>query len=225
MNNAVYRAGHLQNVITVDQHILERVEVLYGPASTMYGSDGLGGILHFRTRTPILSTSEKMKISGTGLFRYSSANEEKTGHADLSLGGKKIAWLQSYSYSDFGDMKMGKNYKDKYPNFGRRSQYIETINGIDKIVNNNDDRIQRFSGYKQWDITEKLLFKQSEKISHLLNIQYSNSSDIPRYDRLQDTKNFGGSIGTTLRYAEWYYWDLKQDSWELMNLLRAKLDF
>lgn len=205
MNNAVYRAGHLQNVITVDQHILERVEVLYGPASTMYGSDGLGGILHFRTRTPILSTSEKMKISGTGLFRYSSANEEKTGHADLSLGGKKIAWLQSYSYSDFGDMKMGKNYKDKYPNFGRRSQYIETINGIDKIVNNNDDRIQRFSGYKQWDITEKLLFKQSEKISHLLNIQYSNSSDIPRYDRLQDTKNFGGSIGTTLRYAEWYY--------------------
>ena len=30
MNNAIYRAGHLQNVITIDQNMLERVEVLYG---------------------------------------------------------------------------------------------------------------------------------------------------------------------------------------------------
>ncbi|HVG42929.1 MAG TPA: Plug domain-containing protein, partial [Chitinophagaceae bacterium] len=33
MNNAIYRAGHLQNVITIDQNMLERIEVLYGPAS------------------------------------------------------------------------------------------------------------------------------------------------------------------------------------------------
>lgn len=35
MNNAIYRAGHLQNVITIDQNMLERVEILYGPASTL----------------------------------------------------------------------------------------------------------------------------------------------------------------------------------------------
>jgi len=205
MNNAVYRAGHLQNAITVDQNILERVEVIYGPASTMYGSDGLGGVIHFRTKAPVLSTNTKLKVTGNALVRFSSANEEKTGHADVSLGGKKFAWLQSYTYSDFGDMKMGDNYKSKYPNFGRRSQYIKRINGIDSVVTNDDDRTQRFSGYKQWDITQKILFKQSDKVSHSLNFQYSNSSDVPRYDRLQDTRNFGGSIGTTLRYAEWFY--------------------
>lgn len=205
MNNAIYRAGHLQNAITVDQNILDRVEVIYGPASTMYGSDGLGGVVHFRTKSPILSTGEKLKVKGNAMVRYSSANQEKTGHADVSLGGKKLGWLQSYTYSDFGDMKMGSNYKSKYPNFGRRSKYIKTINGIDSIVTNDDDRIQRFSAYKQWDIAQKLLFKQSEKITHSLNVQYSNSGDVPRYDRLQDTKNFGGSIGTTLRFAEWFY--------------------
>ena len=205
MNNAVYRAGHLQNAITVDQNMLERVEVIYGPASTMYGSDGLGGVLHFRTKSPVLSTSDKLKVTGSALVRYSSANEEKTGHADVSLGGKKFAWLQSYTYSDFGDVKMGDNYKSKYPDFGRRSRYIKRINGIDSVVTNNDDRIQRFSGYQQWDIAQKLLFRQSDKVSHSLNFQYSNSGDVPRYDRLQDTKNFGGSIGTTLRYAEWFY--------------------
>ncbi len=205
MNNAVYRAGHLQNAITVDQNMLERVEVIYGPASTMYGSDGLGGVLHFRTKSPVLSTSDKLKVTGSALVRYSSANEEKTGHADVSLGGKKFAWLQSYTYSDFGDVKMGDNYKSKYPDFGRRSKYIKRINGIDSVVTNNDDRLQRFSGYQQWDIAQKLLFRQSDKVSHSLNFQYSNSGDVPRYDRLQDTKNFGGSIGTTLRYAEWFY--------------------
>lgn len=205
MNNAIYRAGHLQNAITVDQNILDRVEVIYGPASTMYGSDGLGGVVHFRTKSPILSTGEKLKVKGNAMVRYSSANQEKTGHADVSLGGKKLGWLQSYTYSDFGDMKMGSNYKSKYPNFGRRSKYIKTINGIDSIIANDDDRIQRFSAYKQWDIVQKLLFKQSEKITHSLNVQYSNSGDVPRYDRLQDTKNFGGSIGTALRFAEWFY--------------------
>ena len=56
MNNAIYRAGHLQNSITVDQNMLERVEVQYGPSSTMYGSDALGGVIHFRTKAPQLST-------------------------------------------------------------------------------------------------------------------------------------------------------------------------
>ncbi len=234
MNNAVYRAGHLQNAITVDQNILERVEVIYGPASTMYGSDGLGGVLHFRTKSPVLSTSDKLKATGSALIRYSSANEEKTGHADVSLGGKKFAWLQSYTYSDFGDMKMGDTYKSKYPDFGRRSQYIKRINGIDSVLMNEDDRIQRFSGYKQWDITQKLLFKQSDKVSHSLNFQYSNSSDVPRYDRLQDTKNFGGSIGTTLRYAEWFYgpqtrlmtaYELHVDKPGFLNGLRVNLNY
>jgi|CXWL01.1.fsa_nt_gi hemoglobin/transferrin/lactoferrin receptor protein len=234
MNNAVYRAGHLQNIISIDQNMLERVEVLYGPASTMYGSDGLGGVVHFRTKSPVLSTDKKLKITGTAFVRYSTANEERTGHANISLGGKKIAWLQSYTYSDFGDMKMGSNYKDKYPDFGRRSRYITNIGGIDYVVLNDDDRIQRFSGYKQWDITQKLLFKQSDKISHLLNFQYSNSSNVPRYDRLQDIRNFGAAIGTTLRYAEWFYgpqtrmmgsYELNIDHVGFLNALKVNLNY
>lgn len=205
MNNAIYRAGHLQNVITVDQNMLERAEVMYGPSSTIHGSDALGGAIQFRTRSPQLATTGKTLFKGSGFARYSTASQEKTGHADLSIGGQKLAWLQSYTFSEFGDMKMGGNYPDKYPNFGRRSYYIETVNGIDNVVPNKDTRVQKFSGYSQWDITQKLLLKQSDKVSHRLNLQYSSSTDVPRYDRLQDTRNFGGSIGTTLRYAEWYY--------------------
>ena len=158
MNNAIYRAGHLQSIITVDQNILERIEVSYGPASTIFGSDALGGVVRMRTKTPELSTTDRLFITGTAFGRYSSANKEKTGHFDVSIGGKQITWLQSYNFSDFEDTRMGDKYPDKYPNFGRRSQYVARINNIDSIVVNSDDRIQKFSGYEQWDITHKFYF-------------------------------------------------------------------
>lgn len=204
LNNAIYRSGHLQNVITVDQNILERVEILYGPASTLYGSDALGGVIHLRTRLPQLSTTGKTVFTTSSMLRYSSANRENTIHTHYQLRGKKWGWLQSMTFSDFGDMRMGNKYPKKYPDFGRRSLFIETINQIDQLVDNPDDRIQKFSGYKQWDLTGKLLFKSNVFNTHVLNLQHSNSSNIPRYDRLQDVKNFP-LAGLSLRWAEWYY--------------------
>ena len=79
MNNAIYRAGHLQNAITVDQNMLEAVEVLQGPSSTLYGSDALGGVLNFRSKRPKLSKGDSLYITGTAFGRFSSANEEKNG--------------------------------------------------------------------------------------------------------------------------------------------------
>ena len=205
LNNAIYRSGHLQNVITVDQNSLNRVEVVYGPSSTTYGSDALGGTIHFITKAPILSPNTKLYTTGTSFARYSTVNNEKTVHADISLANKKFGWYQAYNYSDFGDLKMGNNYLKTYPNFGRRSKYITQINGIDSVVNNTDDRVQKFSGYKQWDVVQKFLYKPNEYLTHLVNLQLSNSTNIPRYDRLQDVRNFGGTIGTTLRFAQWDY--------------------
>lgn len=206
MNNLIYRSGHLQNAITVDQNMLESIEVLYGPASTLYGSDALGGVIHFRTKAPKLAMNGKKPFtSGNAFARYSSANNEKSIHADFNIGGKKFAWLQSYTFSEFDDMKMGRNSPDQYPNFGRRDSFITRINNKDTVVKNDDPNVQKFSGYQQWDILQKILYKQSDKITHTLNFQYSNTNDVPRYDRLQDKRNFGGSIGNTLRWAEWYY--------------------
>ncbi|MFN8265927.1 MAG: TonB-dependent receptor [Chitinophagaceae bacterium] len=205
MNNLIYRSGHLQNAITIDQNMLERAEVMYGPASTLYGSDALGGVIHFRTKAPKLSATGKTQTTGNAYVRYSSANEEKTVHADLNIGGKRFAWLQSYSFSDFGDMRMGANYHNDYPGFGSRDSFVTTINNRDTVLKSSNPLVQKFSGYRQWDILQKFLFKQSDKISHTLNFQYSNTTNVPRYDRLQDTRNFDGSIGNTLRYAEWFY--------------------
>ena len=50
MNNLTYRAGHLQNVITVDENMLENVDIFFGPSSTLFGSDALGGTVSMNTK-------------------------------------------------------------------------------------------------------------------------------------------------------------------------------
>ena len=64
---------------------------------------------------------------------------------------------------------------------------------------NPDPNVQWGSGYNQTDLMQKILYKSSNRVSHLLNIQYSNSSNIPRYDRLAQLQN------NQPRFSEWYY--------------------
>ncbi|MCB9342773.1 MAG: TonB-dependent receptor [Lewinellaceae bacterium] len=199
MNNAIYRAGHLQNIITMDNAALDRAELLFGPASTVYGSDALGGAICFYTKNPRFATGdEKVKLRGNAFFRYGSINQEKTTHADFNIGGKKIASLSSFTFSDFGDLRMGEN-SGLEGVFGKRDYYVDRINGQDTLLRNEDPYVQKFSGFKQYDFLEKIVFYPNSNSQHSLNLQYSTSSNIPRYDRLTDRS------GNGLSNAEWYY--------------------
>lgn len=201
MNNAIYRAGHLQNIITMDNAALERAEVLFGPASTVYGSDALGGAICFYTKKPLFAApGEGLKTTGNAFFRYGTVNEEKTAHADISLGGQRLGSFTSFTFSGFGDLHMGEQ-EGSAPFFGLREHYVERINGQDSLVRNSDPYKQVFSGYRQYDLLQKFVFQPNANSSHTLNIQYSTSSDIPRYDRLTDP----GPGGQGLASAEWYY--------------------
>lgn len=199
MNNAIYRGGHLQNVITLDNAVLDKVELLFGPASAVYGSDALGGVMHFYTKNPELSTDDQLRVKANGFVRYSSAMQENTGHIDISLGGKRFASLTSISHSDFGDLRQGNLRNPFYGDWGKRTFYAERIDGKDSMIVNKDINLQVGSAYKQVDFLQKFLFKQSDKIQHVINLQYSTSNDIPRYDRLVLMQ------GNLPRFAQWYY--------------------
>ena len=61
MNNAIYRSGHLQNAITIDPHNIDRVEVTFGSSSVGYGSDALGGVIHYYTKSPEINSKTPVK--------------------------------------------------------------------------------------------------------------------------------------------------------------------
>ncbi len=199
MNNAIYRAGHLQDIITIDQNLIDRIEVLFGPASTLYGSDALGGVLHFYTRKAKFKSEFQPSIEANAFTRYSSANHESSNHLDFNLSGKKLASVSSFTFSQFGDLRSGRNINPSFDTIFARKEYVQRTNNRDSIFKNDNPLIQTNSGYKQWDLFQKLSYTQNKYITHSLNIQYSNSSNLPRYDRL--TEYTSGR----LRFAEWYY--------------------
>ena len=200
MNSAIFRAGHLQNIITVDNMILDRVEINYGPSSTMYGSDALGGVVNLFTKNPTLNTSTAWKTSGNAVLRYANGQNENRQHIDVNIANNKWAYLTSFTSSSFGDLRQGNNRLAAYPDFGKRLFYVTNTNGID-IANDNSANvnIQKTTSYTQTDLLQKIMYKPTANTEHLLNIQLSNSSDINRYDRLTET-----SKGLPV-YSEWYY--------------------
>ncbi len=200
MNNLIYRGGHLQNVITVDNNNLERMEVLFGPSSTVYGSDALGGVISLHTKRAQFSSDENNLIKVNAFTRYGSVNSELTGHFDFNFGTKKFASITSFTGSNFGDLMGGKNQNPFYTSsYGERPYYVERINGKDSLVKNSNRYLQKQSAYKQIDFMQKFAYKQNDNITHNINFQYSTSTDVPRYDRLTDPSGAG------LKFAEWYY--------------------
>lgn len=199
MNNAIYRSGHLQSVLTIDPDIIERSEVLFGPGSVVYGSDALGGVMHFHTLSPKLSIQDRVQTKATLSSRLSSVNREKRIHAHIEIGGKKWASLTSLSLSDFDDLRVGQFRTRAFRGLGIRDSFVVRENGQDRIIANPDPNTQRPSGYKQLDFLQKMVFVPNQKTEHILNLQLSNSTDIPRFDRLTQLRD------GRLRYAAWYY--------------------
>ncbi|MDE1205650.1 TonB-dependent receptor [Tenacibaculum larymnensis] len=200
MNNAIYRKGHLQNSITVAPNLLDRTEVVFGPSSVIYGSDALGGVIHYYTKTPKLS-EKGSEIKGNTFLRYSSANNEVTNVVSAELRFKKWASFTSIAHSNFGDLKMGENRSHGFDNWGKVPYYSNNTNTFysDTPVANSDQNLQRNTGYSQTDVLQKFYVPFSKNTDFKFNIQYSTSSDIPRFDKLNELKN--GS----LKFAEWYY--------------------
>jgi hemoglobin/transferrin/lactoferrin receptor protein len=206
MNSAIFRAGHLQNIITVDNMILDRVEIIYGPSSTLYGSDALGGVVNLFTKQPqlfksnIASKKAAWNVDGNLVYRYGNGQNEQRQHIDINIANNKWAYLTSFTNSSFGDLRQGNKRTTAYPDFGKRFFYVARENNIDVVKDNSASvNIQKLSGYNQTDLLQKLMYQPNENTTHILNVQISNSSHINRYDRLTET-----SKGLPV-YSEWYY--------------------
>ena len=209
MNNAIYRSGNLQNVLAVDGLTTENAEVVFGPGSVIYGSDALGGVMDFHT-----IEAQYDNISGEAFGRFSSADMEKTGHVKFNVGNTHIGFSGAFTYSDFDDLVTGSKRTSKFPDFGTRPEYVDFVNGVDSVVQNSNINKQVYSGYSQYNALAKLKVKLTGNASIAYAFHYTNSSDVPRYDRLTEYRN------GELRYAEWYYGPQK---W-LMHHLQFKSD-
>ena len=216
MNNAIYRSGHLQNSLTVDPFIIENCDVIYGSSAVSYGSDAIGGVIHYKTIEPKLSKIDNKKnISFNYLTRLNSGTEEMTNHFNLNVGFKKLASFTSFTYKQFGDIKMGSRRTHGYSDWGKVHHNVINFNNKDTLAVNSNPLLQKGIGYEQLDLTQKVLFQPLDNLSFTFNSQISSSSNIARFDQLNNI----GPAGP--QFSQWDYGPQKR--W--MNSLLLKSNF
>jgi hemoglobin/transferrin/lactoferrin receptor protein len=103
LNNSVFRDGPNQYWNTVDPYSMGRVEVARGPASVLYGSDAIGGVVN------VLSdlTARPDGFTPRVLYRYSSAENSNVARAEAGWNGEGLRVLGGYTYKEFGDLEGG----------------------------------------------------------------------------------------------------------------------
>ncbi|OAV44868.1 TonB-dependent siderophore receptor [Lewinella sp. 4G2] len=199
MNNAIYRSGHLQNAITVDPLALSQLEVIYGAGSLAYGSDALGGVVHFKTREPKYRVKGiDPVITGEVISSFGTAANSLQFGGRLEYGGAKWAGLTILSTTQTSDLRAG-SWRPEYPDFGLRNTFVDRRNGRDTVVQNDRPNVQIGTGYDQYNLLQKFRFQLAPELELGINLQASTSSDIPRYDALTELRN------GQLRWARWDY--------------------
>ena len=206
LNNAIYRGGNIHNVISISPMTIQNIEVILGSESVLYGSDAIGGVMNFYTKTPVLSETSNKKIKSNISSRYSTAASEKMYHFDIAYSSKKISFLSSITQSSFGDLRMGSNGPTDYL---RENYVVTSYNDADEVVENSDSKIQKFTAYKQLNLMQKIFYQPNENLKFDFGIHFSKTNNIPRYDRLiiEDEND-------SFVFSEWYYGPQK---WLLIN--------
>lgn len=112
VNNSFYRFGPHQYLNTIDPNIVERLEVVRGPSSVLYGSDALGGVINVITKRA--GTAERGNSALLGL-RVASADESIAGRAQFEHYGERLGFIGGVSLKAFGDLDGGGDVGEQQP--------------------------------------------------------------------------------------------------------------
>ncbi len=111
LNNAVFREGPNQYWGTVDPLMIERIEVVKGPSSVLYGSDAIGGTVQAITqsRDPsaagIATPWSSLECERRAYYRFASAEASHVGRGELAAAWERtLGIVGGVSYKSFGDL-------------------------------------------------------------------------------------------------------------------------
>jgi iron complex outermembrane receptor protein len=101
--------------IEIDELNVSRAEILKGPASLMYGSDALAGVVNIISILP----SPEGSVKGNLLGMYQTNNRQANLHLDLGGNNKGFVWGIDGSY------KAAADYKNKFDGYVFNSKFNE----------------------------------------------------------------------------------------------------
>ncbi len=154
-SNAAFRSGPNQYFGVIDPYFAERVEVVRGPYSVLYGSDALSGAVNVISRKPLLSETGVFRPAFLGQYASASRSSRGTVDAPFSLPGRLLGGYASASVGDHGNIVAG-------PGIG----------------------VQPFTSYRDWSGTAGLTWALSDNWSFDFRGMHRAQTDLYRTDRM-----------------------------------------
>jgi len=176
LNNSTFRYGPNQYLATVDPGQIERIEVVRGAGSSLFGSDAMGGVINIITKRPALSTGG-LVMGGTTSTKFVSSGMERTGRLELTASGGRAALIGGLSLRDYGDLHAG-----------------------------GDLGVEAPSAYTELNGDAKALVRISPRHLVTFGLQHVYQDDVPRFDQVAQRGFSRYSFDPQIRrlgYAQW----------------------
>lgn len=97
LNDPTTTRGSTYDLSAIDVNQIERIEVLRGPASAVYGGEALAGVVHFITRRAAVDG-----IAGTG-YAAAGGDDERSYGALLNLGNGSLQAQLDAGHTESGE--------------------------------------------------------------------------------------------------------------------------
>lgn len=191
LNNSTFRSGPNQYLATISPDILDRIEVLRGPGSMLYGSGAMGGVISMHTRDLILDdASEQWKIQSRVLGRFASGTSERFGRLEVMGNKRQLGFSVGASARWFGDINPGSGYDLHYKN--RKFEFVddepEGVLVSDGPPEDVPDRwlidSQGPLDWNAYDADAKFAYQLSDASTINVAYQLWRQPQTPRYDKI-----------------------------------------
>lgn len=171
LNNSTFRDGPNQYWSTIDVLALDRLEIVKGPASVLYGSDAIGGTVNALMRQPRRVFGNEPQWGGAIYYRFGSAERAHLGRSEF--GG---ALADRWGF-----------------NFGLSGKTLGDVEGGSEVGR------QPRTGYDQWDVDGKAEYYLAPRAKLTVAYQRTAQDDVDRTHRTLDGLTWNGlSRGTDL---------------------------
>ena len=191
LNNSTFRSGPNQYLATISADTLDRIEVLRGPGSMLYGSGAMGGVISMFTKDPILdSASEQWSIQSRAYGRFASATSERLGRLEVLGSKKQLGFSVGASARWFGDINPGSGYDLHYKN--RKFEFVaDEPEGVQVSDGPPKEVLDRWLidsqsplEWNAYDADAKFAYKLSDDSTVNVAYQLWRQPQTPRYDKI-----------------------------------------
>ncbi|MCZ7586606.1 MAG: TonB-dependent receptor plug domain-containing protein [Deltaproteobacteria bacterium] len=153
MNNSAFRGGPNQYLNTIDPLFVDRIEVVRGPGSVLYGSDALGGTINVITRRR-KNFERKFGMDSDLIGRFSTGDHEETAHLNMDANVRNVFGLAfAGGFRKFGTVDPG-----------------------------GDEPLQTPTGYEEQDFAANADFHVGHLATLQFSAQHVNLDEVPNYD-------------------------------------------